>query len=252
MHDAETNLIQRNMNQIVSPLESGASLIDLGCGEGLKTIAIAEGAHVAGRDLSLYFVDISPHILDIAIENAARAGFHGAGLVEDFEDLDSCISQLQPSGQRLFYLGANVANFDPDHILSVIANSAQPNDLVYFSAQLSDHDPSQIIEEYKAPEVSRMFYATLGHLGLSQTNSDFVISFNSDSQRIEGRAVVKIPIQILEQCGVKVGDELLIFFSNKPNLASFQELAKRHFAGGILMFDDDRSKNYAAYLGKVQ
>ena len=93
MQDAETNLIERNLDQIVDQLEMQVKVIDLGCGEALKTLKILRETRQRGKQVIFYPVDISPRILDLAIRNAEEAGIETYGLQEDFEQLDQLLSK---------------------------------------------------------------------------------------------------------------------------------------------------------------
>ncbi|MBR9683617.1 L-histidine N(alpha)-methyltransferase, partial [Candidatus Woesearchaeota archaeon] len=96
MHDAETDLIQRNLEFIVSQLKEDVRVIDMGCGEALKTLEILKEAQKRGKRIIFYPIDISDKILDIAVKNSLKAGIETHGLQEDFEQLPQIIRNITP------------------------------------------------------------------------------------------------------------------------------------------------------------
>ena len=246
MHDAETNLIERNLESFISYLSHDIRALDLGCGEALKTIKILTNAREKGKDVVFYPVDISKKILDIAVDNATEAGLETYGLQEDFEQFDNLLLKTKPADQTFIYLGANFVNFDSNSILSNIKGSMNPKDVIYFSAQISDEGVDKIIAEYNNEKVEAFLFQTIKHLGFAQEDLEYDARFYPERKEMEMYFKIKNLPAELGQSKLEIGDELIVATSYKPTLKQFSTIAKKYFSGELLF---NEARNYVGFIG---
>lgn len=249
MHDAEHNLLNRNMGKIIALMEDQVSIIDLGCGNARMTIDIVKRAELKGRNIAFYLVDISHDILSTAVQNAQAAGIANVrGLEGDFEKLDELLVNVGTERQRFFNLGANFVNFDSDKILSIIRANMRDGDLVYFSAQLGNGNSDAIVKQYSAnPSAVGMTLGALAFVGVFPENVDYNARMNPATREIECFVTVKELSEDLRSVGVKVGSEIVVITSFKPTLEKFKEIANRYFEGEFLLNEEG---TYVGFVGR--
>jgi uncharacterized SAM-dependent methyltransferase len=246
MHDAEADLIRRNIESIFSALSGDVRFLDLGCGEALKTTEIAREAQNKGKHVIFYPIDVSKKILEIAVRNASQSGIEVYGLQEDFEQLENILQKVKPRGQRFVYLGANFVNFNSDSILKRISDNLTGGDATYFSAQISDGDISRIVSEYDTRDIGDFLFQTIKHLGFSPDHVRYRARFNQNKREIEMYFTVQTLPRELRNSRLKVGDELVVATSFKPTLNEFTKIAQKYF-NGKLLFNEDRT--YVGFVG---
>ncbi len=249
MQDAETNLIERNLDQIVDQLEMQVKVIDLGCGEALKTLKILRETRQRGKQVIFYPVDISPRILDLAIRNAEEAGIETYGLQEDFEQLDQLLSKTKQALQTFYFLGANFVNFNSDSILSTLKANMRSNDVIYFSAQTSDGRISDIVAGYSTSEARNFAFQTIKQLGFGSDDVSYNAKFNEDTRGVETYFTINRIPEKLRKSKLSTGDEIIVTTSYKPTLKDFTLVAEKYFAGELL-FNENR--NYVGFLGRIK
>jgi uncharacterized SAM-dependent methyltransferase len=249
MHDAETDLIERNLERIVTKLDDDVRALDLGCGKALKTIQVLAEAQNRGKNVVFYPVDISEKILDIAVRNAEEAGLETYGLQEDFEKFGQLLSKTKSARQTFVYLGANFVNFDSDLILSSIQDNMKEDDLIYFSAQISERDSQEIIAQYNTPEIGDFLFQTVKPLGLSSEDVSYSVRFNPDMREVETYFTIRNLPEKLKKSKLKIGDEIVVATSYKPTLQEFSAISKKYFTGELLF---NGPRNYVGFLGHLK
>lgn len=248
MHDAERSLIDQNIWAITSHMDSNLSFFDLGCGNALMTINIVKQAELRDIYAAFYPVDISATMLAVAVENAKRAGItEVVGIWGDFEKLGQLLEGTRTDEQRFFNLGANFVNFNSDHILSLINSVMRQNDVIYFSAQISDGNQEAIVKEYDNQVIADWIFIIFENIGLQPDKVEYHARLNPQAREIECYVVVKELPDELKGTGIREGDEIVVITSFKPALEQFKELAYRYFDGEFL-FNEDRT--YVAFIGK--
>lgn len=249
MHDAEQDLIDRNMNKILAQMAPEVSFLDLGCGNALMTIGIVKRAEMDNHKVTFYPVDINTKILELAVKNARKAGIAAVeGLNGDFEQLDALLERVDQKKQRFLNLGANFVNFDSNRILSIIASAMRLKDVVYFSAQLGDKNEDEIVRQYDGnPATKGMALGTLEHLGFSESDVEQHARMNKETSEIECYAVVKKLPAELNRVGIKIGDQIVVVTSFKPTLRMFKETALRYFDGDFLF---NEAGTYIGFVGR--
>lgn len=249
MQDTEQDLYMRNMSRILDVMKAETiAFLDLGCGDAYKTVEVIEKIKAAGKEVVFYPIDISSAMLRRAADNASKAGILSFPLRGDFDKgLGSMLERIKLGNQRFFNLGACFVNFDKDKILSRFEGVMQTEDVIYFSAQLSDKDPAYIVRQYVHPEVETMSFAVLRYLGFKREDVEFGVRFNSTTHQVEIYYIVDRVPDGLRSMGMKEGDEAVVMTSYKPKRKDFEEVARRHFSGEVL---SNKEGTYVGFLGR--
>ena len=139
---AERALLARERDAILARLDTPATLIELGGGNGEKPAILVEGLAAQRRAATVHLIDISETALERARSAAARypsvivrghRGTYAAGLRAAAAELDP-----QRSAMALF-LGSNIGNLDAREsrrFLAEIAGALRPGDSLLLGADL--------------------------------------------------------------------------------------------------------------------
>ena len=234
MHDAETDLILQNLNKFIKFMQDDLNIIDLGCGEALKTIEIIKVAKKQGKRIFFYPVDTSKHLLRIAIRNAEKEGIKTIGFQKDFTNLKNIISKVRKNIQNFIYFGANLSNFDRNKILSLLRNNMGKKDVLYVSVQLRK-EIRKIIEQYKAEEHGWFLFETLKFVGFRKADLVYTARFNNKTKEIEAVYIIKKVPKELKDLNLRKNDKIIISTSFKPKLNQFKKIIRRHFKAMFLL-----------------
>ena len=138
----ECALLARERDAILERLDTPATLVELGGGNGDKLAILAEGLARAGRMADVHLIDISETALERACEKVARhasVSVHGhraeyaAGLREATAQLESNRSAM------VLFLGSNIGNLHPDEadrFVAEIRQGLRPGDSFLLGADL--------------------------------------------------------------------------------------------------------------------
>ena len=130
----ECVLLARERDAILQRLDTPATLVELGGGNGEKVAILAEGLARAGRAADVHLIDISETALDRALERVARCGtvkVHGHR-AEYAAGLRAATARLEPNRSAMvLFLGSNIGNLHPgeaDRFLAEIRDGLRPGD----------------------------------------------------------------------------------------------------------------------------
>ena len=138
----ECALLARERDAILARLDTPATLIELGGGNGEKLAILAEGLAARGRAASVHLVDISQTALDRASRTVARhppvaVRAHRASYGDG---LRAAVAGLAAGGSAMvLFLGSNVGNLGPDEasaFLAEIRAGLRPGDSFLLGADL--------------------------------------------------------------------------------------------------------------------
>ncbi len=138
----ECVLLARERDAILQRLDTPATLVELGGGNGEKVAILAEGLARAGRAADVHLIDISETALDRALERVARCGtvkVHGHR-AEYAAGLRAATARLEPNRSAMvLFLGSNIGNLHPgeaDRFLAEIRDGLRPGDSFLLGADL--------------------------------------------------------------------------------------------------------------------
>jgi L-histidine N-alpha-methyltransferase len=96
-------------------LSQGFDLIELGAGDGTKTVHLLAKLVEQGYDFNYHPVDISQHALE-GLENSLKAAVPGINLTQQQGDYFDILSKLNQTKRQkvILFLGSNIGNFVDD------------------------------------------------------------------------------------------------------------------------------------------
>ena len=246
MHNAERQLIEEHKSEIISMWPDEITVIDLGCGQGKKTIIKVAAAQCAGKKVEFHAVDISDRMLSLTGANAKEAGvnvFLHNNLLENFE----VIARDIRDGCIYFNLGANFSNF-PIDFLDKLSNGMAENDFLYLSAQLHNEKNTQdILDAYAIHTFWEVVFGVLRRIGFEKDDFEYKPVLIGDM--IEFSCVVKTPPEALSKRGMLPGDRIVVQTSRKPTLEGFKKILSKNFESKIWVNSDN---TYAIAVCKKQ
>jgi L-histidine N-alpha-methyltransferase len=113
----EKEILQKYSGDIASKLNDGAyNIVELGCGDGMKTMILLEELLKAKKDFSFVPLDISKAAVDFLIGNLKKTygeiPFEVKGLVAEYFEGLSWLSTNAKEKNLVLFLGSNIGNFD--------------------------------------------------------------------------------------------------------------------------------------------
>ena len=179
---AELSLLEKNRDQICSQVKDNEfNLIELGCGDGVKTSVLLEEFKQKGNKFHFFPIDISEDAISGLLESLKERfpDLDIRGLVSEyFEGLYWLASQNQRRNLVLF-LGSNIGNFTPIKagvFLSSLWRALNNEDLVLIGFDLKK-DIHMMIEAYNDKKgITEAFNKNL----LRRINRELKGNFNLD------------------------------------------------------------------------
>lgn len=115
--DCETEILERHAVEIVAPLASDGpfNLVDLGAGDGKKTMILLEELRRAGADFTFVPIDISEGAMRalVATIHERMPDVKVEGLVSEYTDGVNYLAREHSDRRNLvLFLGSNVGNFN--------------------------------------------------------------------------------------------------------------------------------------------
>lgn len=245
MHDAETAFIHININTILARIGAKVSVIDLGCGEGLKSRDIALAAQESGRSVIFYPVDINERFLDIARRNGTGSGLETVPILQDMTDLDAVLNMVKHNGSRFFYVGANFSLFGSEILRKVNEVMSVP-DTIYVSVQLNMGNTKEIIAQYSNDTNRNFAFGALAGLGITLDDVEFSPRFNTATSNVEAAFTILNVPESLSARGVRSGDDIVVGTSFKPSFGAFAGAVEEYFSGAFFM---DQRTGFAGFVG---
>jgi dimethylhistidine N-methyltransferase len=215
---AERALLERHGGEILSRVDSLATLIELGPGSGDKLATLIAAGGAQGRRLSVHLVDVSSAALEQAGRtlSAVDAGLHLVAHEATYENgLLEATARRPAAGRTLVvFLGSNIGNFDPpgaDAFLRSIRASLSPGDMLLIGTDLVKSERDLLLAYDDPLGVTAAFNRNLLVRINRELGADFAIDafthraiWNADESRVEMHLVatrsqqVRIPGASLE------------------------------------------------------
>ena len=189
----ELMLIKKHLSELmVVAGKEPLNIIDLGCGNGKKAIIFIENLKKEGVKLRYCPIDISGHMVDIALENIKKVDVDevvkAQWNISDFENLANISPLLRKKEYKKHFfllLGNTFGNFETHELLYQIANAMKEDDLLLIGNGLNNHKVEEDI--VKACRENKGFDKFLGYiplkLGLDKEDVEYDARFRNS--RIE-------------------------------------------------------------------
>lgn len=139
----ELEILERYAAEIVAPLrDRPLNLVDLGCGDGLKTMALLRQLIADDVDVQYVPVDISEDSLRTVVDRTRTAlpALKIAGLVAEYTDAIRWIGMQDDGRENLvLFLGSNIGNFTRVQsrcLMRGLWNSLRPGDHILMGFDL--------------------------------------------------------------------------------------------------------------------
>jgi dimethylhistidine N-methyltransferase len=113
--DSEKQILERHADAIVAPVLAGPiNLVDLGAGDGAKTMIVLEALRRAGADFTYVPIDISEGAMKQLVRKVHERlpDVHVAGLVSEYNDGVHYLGRGQGRTNLVLFLGSNIGNFN--------------------------------------------------------------------------------------------------------------------------------------------
>jgi len=227
MLQAEDILLKKNLEKICDMSPEEICYIDLGPGNGKKTLLLCNALHKAKKIEAYVAVDIQPKFLKIADKIKDKLSIESLKYETSFEKFLS-YNNPYSNTPKFIYLGATFGNFNKDYIETRLSRYMESRDLVYLSAGLLPNNLSNLIKEYNS--TLEMFSPVAEKYGL--INGELKIRFNEDNSSIE---------QIYEN----TEDTYILGISKKYSIPSFKTQVSKYFDGEYFIEGE-----HIGFLGK--
>lgn len=176
--DSEFEILSLQAKQIAKKLnfKDSFNIIELGAGDGYKTIRLLKNFTELGLDFTYVPVDISKKAIDILLEKVANEipGFKVKPFVGDYFKLLSAMPNDIPS--LVLFLGSNIGNFKQEaaqSFLNSIQSHLKPNDKLLIGFDLQKN-PITIKNAYDDPHgITKAFNMNLLHRINKELGADF-------------------------------------------------------------------------------
>lgn len=186
-------LLKKTAKDFVSGHQTDVNVIALGPGNGLKEKIVVE-AFQEDHEVSLFFVDISREVLNVAVENVedndALQEVFVADLVnfEDIEDLSEYVRDQYNPTNFFTLLGNTLGNLSQPLVLETMRNAMAPGEKLLVdvrckSPKVPNEEELQIaktIEAYDNPANRERIQGLLSAAGIEETDGIIDFEFGKD------------------------------------------------------------------------
>lgn len=181
--DCEREIISNHSKKLfdaVTVEASALNIIELGAGDGRKTVEMLKQFEQKEVPLTYYPLDISPHILEVN-KNIISSSCPEVDITPIAGDYFETMQQLpQNTGRKLvLFLGSNIGNYAPDQAVSFlrkVRSNLQPGDFIAVAFDLKKN-PHKILAAYNdASGITKAFNLNLLRRINRELGADFTLS----------------------------------------------------------------------------
>lgn len=237
MGNAELELLLLHIESFITVFKDvpQINLVDLGCGNGMPAVPIIEQLLKHNLQVLYIGVDISPAMLDLAINNLHTKfpDLATKKLSIDFEkesltDELLAIKQHTNSPNLLINLGNTLGNYvNTSSVLTNFLESMTLDDYLLLGNGLAnDYNPQRILNAY-SDTVKAMVTRPAKLLGLYQEDDEFRWVWNAAKSRVEARIKLASARSVTlagQNINLQNDEELMVMQSNKYSESSLTKL----------------------------
>ncbi len=259
---AELEIFQHQADDLIATLPgSRIQVVELGAGDGSKTIELLKAMFAAKLDVRYYPMDISAGAIEQLNNNLLQSlpALSTTPMVGDYFTILNRIEALPGYRKLLLFLGSNIGNYqrvETLDLLQKINNSLQPGDFLLLGVDLKK-EPAIIAQAYNdAQGITRAFNLNLldrinRELGgeFILDHFDFTSRYHPDSGEVRSYLVSLQEQEVyIEVCSNSYhfaeGETIFTELSRKYDPAEIEELA--HLTGYTCQQIFTDSKGYFA------
>ena len=245
----EISLFKAHTPHIISLLEADSfNLIDMGCGDGLKSEIFVRHLPPAVR-VRYCPVDISPQLIRKAV-NRIRALRSGKvreikTFSSDFGYIGSILGVLRSNDYQknlCLLLGSTLSTFEINGFLYQISRRMFPGDVLVIGNGIRKGRRFVDLPKYRHPILDQWFVHIMRYLGFSDDEVSFDVRFANG--RLEGLYKITTD-KIIQRKGRRVafkkGDEVVVMMQYKYYAHELQKFCEMYFRN-VELFKDKREE----------
>lgn len=207
---AELEILQQHTAEIVEPMIGRPfNLVDLGCGDGFKTMVLLRHLAEAGADVRYVPVDISEDSMRVVVERTRRElpELPIEGLVAEYGEAIQWLGREGTArGNLVLFLGSNIGNFSRVQsrgLLRGLWNSLKANDCMLVGFDLKKDIDTLIAAYNDRLGITAAFNLNLLHRINRELGGDFNVdnfqhygTYDADLGAMTSYIVSRVPQQV--------------------------------------------------------
>jgi uncharacterized SAM-dependent methyltransferase len=248
------DLVKGSIKEILEAIgDKPMNIVDLGCGDGKKALAMIMEMKKLKPDLKLRYcpIDISGHMVAKAIETFSNNGIKSIiefqYNISDFENLENITPLLSRGSFKknvILLLGNTLGNFEINELLYEIRSAMKTGDVFIVDTAIDDHKQEERAEAYKKNKAANNWLIHIPlQIGLKPEDVELGVRFRNS--RIEVFYILKNDKEIKFQ-DKKVhfykGDQIIVVVAYKHDKEDLKTYLNIHFDDVIVKVSEDNSK----------
>ncbi len=262
-HRKPMKFLENCIQDLVSDHKGDVNVIALGPGDALKEQVVVD-TFLEKHRVSLFFVDISREILNVAIQNVGdRDELKEVFIADlskfmDIEDIGRYVKRHYNSTNFFTLLGNTLGNYPQAMILTTFRNAMKPGDKVLIEVHakstesLEEEQIDETLKGYDNPIYTEQLIASLSAAGIDGTDGTIEVEFNADKFFPQIDVVEQYFCfdrnKVVNYEGTQIyfakGERILVDYSNKYTLESLKHLLTSHGLRTIKHTKDETGKYY--------
>lgn len=237
--DAEFNLLQKHLPDIADRVlhESAVNIIDIGCGDGSKTVPIVQHFHKETKTRYCP-IDISSYMISQALDRMRKLGLGDVVQfqwnISDFDNLENVASLLRDGTYRqnlLLFLGNTISNFEFHEVMYEVAEAMNDElDYLVLGIPLGAEKGEAIAKSYRNTYVDDFLSLMLTQIGFARSDIEMGVRFRNS--RIEVYYTIKKNRSLdlgPQQIVLHAGDQILTAVSRRYTEKEVRDSLKLYF-----------------------
>ncbi len=204
----EHEYLQSIAKNIADILPDNFEFIDLGPGTEHKEQFLFDELQKQGKTFTYTPVDISDHFLTIAESHVSKQGIPVRRIKASFEELPELLGESHTP--RFVSIGLTFSNYEPQNVLTLLANIAGKNGYAFINAQMRDRvDMNKLQTVYQDDAI----YLVDDKVRLIDLDPIQDISPRLVDDGFRMSCFILQNNDVLESIGIKTGDKMFVFQS---------------------------------------
>ncbi len=217
--EPENEYLKEIAQEIVAQLPNECEYIDLGPGTAHKEQYLFDAARAMGKHFIYRPVDISQRYLELSAEHARSQKIEAEPIQASFEELPERLGE--PTIPRFVSIGLTFGNYLPQVILPLLNRIAGPGGCLFINTHQRDRvNMVEYVQLYQSIAFD-LADPKLALLGLEPTMD---VAERTVTDGIQVWYTLNRSTDVLEACGIKSGDRLLMLQSMRYTKESLTQI----------------------------